>query len=68
MMKHAFFKGAINHIDTAHTFRKHKSERTIGALLRTLTQKYKVDRNELFINTKIGVLTLDEYEEATPQL
>jgi aryl-alcohol dehydrogenase-like predicted oxidoreductase len=48
--------GAINHIDTGHTFRRHKSERVVGEVMRTLIHKYGFSRDEVFINTKLGTL------------
>lgn len=53
-MKVALMSGGINCIDTASTFRKQKSEMTIGVLLRTLTEKYGYSRDEFFITTKHG--------------
>jgi aryl-alcohol dehydrogenase-like predicted oxidoreductase len=51
--------GGINVLDTAINYRCQKAERTIGAALKTLTRKYKQNRDELFICTKNGYIPDD---------
>ena len=51
-LKYAILSGGMNHIDTGHSFRQHRAELTIGKLLTTLFEKYGVEREELFINSK----------------
>lgn len=51
-LKASVMSGGVNHIDTGHTFRKGKSERTVGVAVRTLIEKYGFSRDELFINSK----------------
>lgn len=51
--------GGVNLIDTAQIFRYMKSERTLGAALRFLVEKEKIMRNELFIISKGGYLSVD---------
>jgi aryl-alcohol dehydrogenase-like predicted oxidoreductase len=46
--------GGCNVIDSAINFRYQKSERTIGAALRYLSENHKVAREELWIGSKAG--------------
>ena len=67
-LKYAILSGGMNHIDTGHSFRQHRAELTIGKLLTTLFEKYGVEREELFINSKQGAVGMNAYEEAPAQL
>jgi aryl-alcohol dehydrogenase-like predicted oxidoreductase len=53
--------GGINVLDTAINYRCQKSERTIGAVLKTLNRKYGIQRDELFICTKNGYIPVTTY-------
>jgi aryl-alcohol dehydrogenase-like predicted oxidoreductase len=57
--------GGINVIDTAINYRCQKAERTIGAALKTLTRKYKLERDGLFICTKNGYIP-DDADKGIP--
>lgn len=53
--------GTLNFVDVASNYRCQKSERTIGAVLRTLLndKSYGLKRDELFISTKNGYVPDD---------
>ena len=51
-LKYAILSGGMNHIDTGHSFRQHRAELTIGKLLPTLFEKYGLERDEIFVNSK----------------
>ena len=63
-LKYQILSGGVNHIDSGHHFRWHKAEYTLGKLLSTLFQKYRVERDELFITSKQGYLDLNYKEKA----
>jgi aryl-alcohol dehydrogenase-like predicted oxidoreductase len=67
-LKYTIMNGAVNHIDTGVYFRRHKSERVIGEVLKTLSHKYGIQRDEVFINTKLGKLEIDEYEDCPVEI
>ena len=52
-LKYAIMSGGVNHIDTSHTFRRHRSELVVGKVLHTLIEKYGLEREEVFINSKL---------------
>ena len=58
-LKYAVLSGGVNHIDTGHTFRRHRAEFTVATALTTLFQKYGLTRDEVFINTKQGFVGHD---------
>eukprot|EP00347_Sterkiella_histriomuscorum_P012670 403367675 len=60
--KEAIRSGGVNFIDTASHFRFQLSERVIGQVLRTLTNKYGFNRDELFISTKHGIISDDQLQ------
>ncbi|CDW84836.1 UNKNOWN [Stylonychia lemnae] len=66
--KLALISGGMNQIDTATFFRSQKAERIVGAVLNTLVQKYRFQRDEFFINSKQGVLIADLYENEPQEL
>lgn len=51
--------GGVNVLDTAINYRCQKSERAFGAAIKTLTRKYEVQRDELFVCTKNGYIPDD---------
>lgn len=58
-VKNLVLYAGVNVIDTAINYRCQKAERTIGAALKTLTQKYGIEREALFICTKNGYIPDD---------
>jgi aryl-alcohol dehydrogenase-like predicted oxidoreductase len=52
--------GGINHIDTGSQFRNQNSERVVGQVLKTLQEKYRIDRSQFFISSKQGFTSYDE--------
>lgn len=58
-VKTCVLSGAINVIDTAINYRYMKSEKAIGRALNALALKYGVDRQELFVCSKIGYVPED---------
>ncbi len=48
----------INVIDTAINYRAQKSERSIGQALSELISENSINRNELFICTKMAMLQM----------
>lgn len=58
-IKASVLSGAVNFIDTAINYRYMKSERTVGKVLKTLVDKYKYERDELFVSSKIGYIPED---------
>ena len=67
-LKYAVLSGGVNHIDTGHAFRWHRSEQIVGKVLATLFEKYGLKRDEIFINSKQGTLGYNAYEQAPPEL
>lgn len=67
-MKIAILNGGINHIETGHSHRKQRSERVIGALLRTLIEKYGFKREEFFISSKQGFISHDSVDNIPKDL
>ena len=63
-MKYQILSGGINQIDSGHHFRWHKTEYTLGKLLNTLFQKYRLGRDEIFITSKQGYLDFNYQEKA----
>lgn len=51
--------GAVNVIDTAINYRAMKSEKSIGRVLRRLTDEGIISRDQVFISTKNGYITND---------
>ena len=62
-LKHALMSGGLNHIDTASHFRNQKSERVVGQVIRTLSEKYGYDRDQIFISSKQGFTSTDDTED-----
>jgi len=58
-VKTCVLSGGVNLIDTAINYRYMKSEKAIGKALNTLVNKYGVQREELFICSKIGYVPED---------
>jgi len=58
-VKQVVLGGSINHIDTAANYRYMKSELTLGKILTTLSSKYQVTRDQLFITSKAGYVPED---------
>jgi aryl-alcohol dehydrogenase-like predicted oxidoreductase len=52
-------RGGINFLDTSLNYRHQRSERNIGAALRTLTKSGEVKRDEIVVCTKAGYLVPD---------
>jgi aryl-alcohol dehydrogenase-like predicted oxidoreductase len=52
--------GGINHVDTGSQFRNQNSERVVGQVLKTLQEKYRIDRSQFFISSKQGFTSYDE--------
>lgn len=50
-LKHLLMSG-INTIDTGFTFRRHRSERIVGAAIMTLVKKYGMKREDFFVISK----------------
>lgn len=67
-MKWALRSGGVNHIDTSYTFREMRSELVVGAVLRTLIERYGYSREEFFINSKYGFLCNDGYSKIPHEL
>ena len=61
-MRFALLSGGINHIDTGYFFRENRSERTVGKVLQTMFKKFGLKREEVFINSKQGLLGDNDYE------
>jgi diketogulonate reductase-like aldo/keto reductase len=53
--------GGCNHIDTSSTFRRHRSEIIVGQAIKALIRKYGLKRQEIFINSKQGFISEDEF-------
>ena len=51
-LKYGILSGGINHLDTGHSFRDHRSEHIVGLVLRSLVHKFEVNRSEIFLNSK----------------
>lgn len=58
-VKTCILSGAINIIDTAINYRYMKSEKVIGKALNALSKKYGINREELFISSKMGYVPED---------
>lgn len=58
-IKNAVLSGGINVIDTAINYRYMKSEKTIGKALQILVHKYKFNREEILLCSKIGFVPDD---------
>ena len=67
-LKYQILSGGINHIDSGHQFRWHKTELILGQLLNTLFEKYKLGRDEIFITSKQGYLDFNYQEKAHQDL
>ena len=67
-LKAAVLTGGVNRIDTGHTFRRFRSERIVGLVLRTLINKYQVSRDELYIQSKQGFVGRDVVSEVNTSL
>lgn len=61
-LKHAILSG-VNQVDTGHSFRRHRSEYIVGLVLRTLVQKYGLDRSEVNVVSKQGWVGNDDHNE-----
>jgi len=61
-LKYAVLSGGVNHIDTGHQYRRHRSEHVVGQVLRTLTEKYGLSREEVFITSKQGFVGYDSID------
>ena len=64
----AVLSGGCNHLDTGHVFRCHRSEYVVGLVLRTLVEKFGVQRDEVFINSKQGFLDYDAFNQEKTSL
>jgi aryl-alcohol dehydrogenase-like predicted oxidoreductase len=64
-LKLLVLSGGVNVIDTAINYRCSKAERVIGACLKTLTRKYGIKRDELFVCTKNGYIP-DDADKGAP--
>lgn len=53
-IKTALLSGAVNMIDTAINYRYMKSEKAIGKALQILLVKYKIQRSEYIVASKVG--------------
>ena len=65
-LKYGILSGGINHIDTGHQYRRHRAERVVGLVLRTLTEKFGLQRDEVFITSKqgfVGYNSIDNTKE-----
>ena len=67
-LKYAILSGGVNHIDTGHQYRRHRSEHVVGQVLRTLTEKYGLEREELFITSKQGFVGFNSIENIIERL
>ena len=67
-MKWALMTGGVNHIDTSNLFRENRSELVVGAVLRTLIERYGFAREEFFINSKFGCISNDSYDRIPHEL
>lgn len=61
-VKQSVLSGGLNHIDTAPNYRYMKSEKTIGKVLTVLQNKYDIDREQLFVTSKVGYIPEDATE------
>lgn len=66
-LKKALMSGGVNSVDTSCQFREQSAERVVGAVLRTLVEKYGFSRNEFFIHSKQGHI-VNDHEEQCPGL
>jgi aryl-alcohol dehydrogenase-like predicted oxidoreductase len=64
-IKTSVLSGGVNVIDTAINYRYQKSERTVGAVLKSLTSKYGYNRDEFFISSKGGFVS-DDADQGIP--
>jgi aryl-alcohol dehydrogenase-like predicted oxidoreductase len=63
----AALRSGINVLDTAINYRHQRSERNIGAALRTLTDSVEIQRDAVFVSTKAGYLSFDGNMPADPR-
>lgn len=64
-LKSALLSGACNVIDTAPNYRYMQSEKTIGALMTTMADKYNFRRGEMFVMSKAGYVPEDHENTVT---
>ena len=60
-------RSGINVLDTAINYRHQRSERNIGAALKQLADACELKRDEVFVSTKAGYLSLDANMPADPR-
>jgi aryl-alcohol dehydrogenase-like predicted oxidoreductase len=60
-------RSGINLLDTAINYRHQRSERNIGAALKSLTASGELQRDEVFVCTKAGYLSFDGNLPADPR-
>jgi aryl-alcohol dehydrogenase-like predicted oxidoreductase len=60
-------RSGINFLDTAINYRHQRSERNIGAALKTLVDSGELKRSEVFVCTKAGYLSFDGNLPADPR-
>lgn len=61
-IKYALING-INVIDTAVKYRNMRSEKVISSILRSLIVEKRIEREEVFVSTKGGLLSIPEGED-----
>ena len=59
----ALLSGSINHIDTGCFMRDHRAEMVAGRVLYTMFEKFGMDRSEVFVNSKHGLIGDNAYDE-----
>ena len=64
-IKSGVLSGGVNVIDTAINYRYQKSERTVGAVLNSLINKYGYTRDEFFVCSKGGFVP-DDADQGIP--
>ena len=62
-IKQSVLSGGISHIDTAANYRYMKAEKTVGKILTTLESKYGINRDQLFVASKVGYIPEDAENE-----
>lgn len=67
-LKYAVLSGGVNHIDTGHQYRRHRSEFVVGLALRTLIEKFGLKREEVFITSKQGFVGFNSIDNITEAL
>ena len=60
--------GGCNHFDTSSSYRRKRSEMVVGRVIRTLVEKYGLQRQEVFVNSKQGFVNVDAYHGEELQL